>query len=321
MRLVTQEYRAVAGQHTDTVVVLLHGLLGSRRNWHGAAQLLASRPALKVGTAKPIDVLTVDLRNHGESPWNDSHTLASLADDIDVLADNVRASGRRAVFVGHSMSGVALYYAAWRHANTASLHAEHAPKIAGAFDAVAATAHVDVAPFKRPKAFYRSAEWVRRLQKIPLETLRSWADAEKAVTEATGVTDNWTVRYLLSNLERQETEELRKSTMRMPFRWQSNLDVLAGCVSDGSLLWEDGVKKAAVFGKPLRAVTRPTHVAFGEASDYYSVAAVEAVHQHFSHARVDVLPRAGHFLNIYNMREYTQLLADFLVLQDLMAKA
>lgn len=75
-----------------TPLVIAHGLFGSGRNWGVIARRLSdTRP-----------VVTVDMRNHGASPWTDSHGYADLAGD---LADLVEGP---ADFLGHSMGGKAV---------------------------------------------------------------------------------------------------------------------------------------------------------------------------------------------------------------------
>ena len=74
-------------------LLIAHGLFGSARNWGVVAKRLsAGRP-----------VVAVDMRNHGDSPWDDDHSYAALADD---LADTIGADGPWDV-LGHSMGGKA----------------------------------------------------------------------------------------------------------------------------------------------------------------------------------------------------------------------
>jgi pimeloyl-ACP methyl ester carboxylesterase len=72
-------------------LLIAHGLFGSARNWGVIAKRLsATRP-----------VITVDMRNHGESDWADSHSYHDLAGD---LAEVI--TGATDV-LGHSMGGKA----------------------------------------------------------------------------------------------------------------------------------------------------------------------------------------------------------------------
>lgn len=75
-------------------LLIVHGLYGSARNWGVIARRLADRR----------DVFAVDQRNHGESPWQPTHSYADMAGD---LAAVIRAHGGRMDVLGHSMGGKA----------------------------------------------------------------------------------------------------------------------------------------------------------------------------------------------------------------------
>jgi pimeloyl-ACP methyl ester carboxylesterase len=80
-------------------LVIAHGLFGSGRNWGVIAKRLS-------GSRR---VITVDMRNHGTSPWTATHSYPELADD---LADTVAGP---ADFLGHSMGGKAAMALALLH--------------------------------------------------------------------------------------------------------------------------------------------------------------------------------------------------------------
>ncbi len=83
-------------------ILITHGLFGSARNWGVLAKRLSDGRR----------VLTVDMRNHGESFWDDSHTYPDLAADLArVIADH----GGVADVVGHSMGGKAAMALALGH--------------------------------------------------------------------------------------------------------------------------------------------------------------------------------------------------------------
>ena len=83
------------GTPTDRPGLLIaHGLYGSARNWGVIAKRLSDSRA----------VCAVDMRNHGASPWFDSHSYADLADD---LAEVIAAKGGAWDVMGHSMGGKA----------------------------------------------------------------------------------------------------------------------------------------------------------------------------------------------------------------------
>src|SRR5207247_6475306 len=84
-------------------LAILHGLFGSGRNWASIAHRLVTHHR----------VVTLDLRNHGASPWANEM-------DYDAMAEDVRATLRareysRYALLGHSMGGKVAMIAALRH--------------------------------------------------------------------------------------------------------------------------------------------------------------------------------------------------------------
>jgi pimeloyl-ACP methyl ester carboxylesterase len=76
-------------------LVVLHGLFGAKRKWATIAKALAPHHR----------VLTVDLRNHGASPWDAVHDYPALAGDVARFI-HTHVGGPAAV-LGHSMGGKA----------------------------------------------------------------------------------------------------------------------------------------------------------------------------------------------------------------------
>jgi pimeloyl-ACP methyl ester carboxylesterase len=76
-------------------LVVLHGLFGAKRNWATIAKALAPHHR----------VLTVDLRNHGASPWDAVHDYPALAGDVARFIHT--HMGGPAAVLGHSMGGKA----------------------------------------------------------------------------------------------------------------------------------------------------------------------------------------------------------------------
>lgn len=82
-----------------TPLLIIHGLFGSARNWNVIAKRLsATRP-----------VVVVDMRNHGASPWFDTHSYPELAEDLAAVMDGPMD------VLGHSMGGKAAMVLALAH--------------------------------------------------------------------------------------------------------------------------------------------------------------------------------------------------------------
>ena len=78
-------------QGSGPKLLIAHGLFGSARNWGVLAKRLSDT----------CEVTVVDMRNHGASPWADSHTYADMAADLaEVIPEGAHV-------LGHSMGGKA----------------------------------------------------------------------------------------------------------------------------------------------------------------------------------------------------------------------
>ncbi len=88
------ETYTIGSDTTQPPVLIAHGLFGSARNWGVIAKRLSDLRR----------VVTVDMRNHGQSPWDDSNTYFDQAAD---LAEVIEAQGAPMDVVGHSMGGKA----------------------------------------------------------------------------------------------------------------------------------------------------------------------------------------------------------------------
>ncbi len=150
-------------------LVILHGMLGSSRNWQTAGRDLA----------KDFHVYALDLRNHGNSPAAEEMSHAAMMDDV--LAWLETRNLQRATLLGHSMGGKVAMLLACRHA-----------------DRVEKLIAVDVAP--------KDYHWPERrrelaaMRKLDLERLSSRAEAER---QWEADVPDWGMRKFLStNLER-----------------------------------------------------------------------------------------------------------------------
>ena len=75
-------------------LVILHGLLGSARNWGAVVKTLGTRRR----------VVALDLPNHGASPWTEVMDYPFMAREVAKVIEHL---GGRAVVMGHSMGGKA----------------------------------------------------------------------------------------------------------------------------------------------------------------------------------------------------------------------
>ena len=176
---VTLSHNAIGEGQT---ILILHGLFGSKRNWSSIAKQLSDT----------YRVLTVDLRNHGESSWSDVHDYSSMAEDVATLIEN--ECSKPPVVLGHSMGGkVAMYLAlVW-------------PNL------IDRLIVVDIPPARSSGT---PIDYVRAMRAIPLTTLAHRRDVEELLRETI---PNERVRgFLVTNI----------TTRPAGLAWTVNLDAI-----------------------------------------------------------------------------------------------
>ncbi len=157
-------------------VVILHGLLGSARNWQAVAKRLAAAHR----------VFALDLRNHGASPWADGMTYAEMAEDVRAFIARRDLAG--AAVIGHSMGGKVAMAMALAHG-----------------DAVRRLMVVDIAPV--PYAHGTFMPYVRAMRAIDPAAVARRGDVDQRLREA--VPDQAVRAFLLQNLVADEGDGLR----------------------------------------------------------------------------------------------------------------
>jgi len=151
-------------------LVILHGLLGSSRNWSTIGKALQDR----------FDVHAVDLRNHGSSPHANAMRWAEISADLQAYLDRHKIESM--LLMGHSLGGkVAMRYACENPAVVQKLII------------------VDIAA--KPYPPYHDNEF-RAMKRIPTAELTSRKEAEELLEP---MVPEWAMRqFLLTNLVRAE---------------------------------------------------------------------------------------------------------------------
>lgn len=169
------------GAPTDRIPLLIvHGLYGSGRNWGVLAKRLSDERL----------VVVVDMRNHGNSFWSDSHTYCDMADD---LAEVIAAHGGQMDVIGHSMGGKASMMLALRHP-----------------DMVRRLLVADIAPVTYG---HSQLKYIEAMRQVDLNSIKRRADAHDQLAKL-GVEPELQ-SFFTQSLDVQEK------------RWRYNLDALA----------------------------------------------------------------------------------------------
>lgn len=175
-RLIMDLFFREFGEAGKPVVVVLHGLLGSSRNWQAAGQALGEL----------FHVYCLDLRNHGSSPWAEPHTYEIMMEDVMAWMDENLES--RPILVGHSMGGKLAMKLACEY-----------PK------AIRKLVVVDILPLRYAN---NHDDDFTGMQAVDMDAVKSRTDAEAQLEP---YVSSWAMRkFLLTNLEKDPvTEEFR----------------------------------------------------------------------------------------------------------------
>ena len=87
-------YQSFGEASEKPALLIAHGLFGSARNWRAIGRNMAA----------DRQVFVVDMRNHGDSFWDDNHSYFAMADDLTQVIEHV---GGKMDVLGHSMGGKA----------------------------------------------------------------------------------------------------------------------------------------------------------------------------------------------------------------------
>tara|TARA_B100001057_G_scaffold336303_1_gene337091 strand:- start:25 stop:780 length:756 start_codon:yes stop_codon:yes gene_type:complete len=168
------------GAENSPPLMIIHGLYGSGRNWGVIAKRLSDK----------FHVITVDLRNHGESPWFDSHDYHDMAEDLVKVITylNIKPD-----IIGHSMGGKAAMVLALKNPNL-----------------VNRLLVADIAPVKYE---HDQSKFIEAMQKVDLSKVEKRSDAIMALS-------NFLDDKSLQNFFTQSLNLKTKS-------WKLNLDILS----------------------------------------------------------------------------------------------
>ena len=173
------------GDEKSPPVMIVHGLYGSGRNWGVIAKRLSDQ----------FFVITVDLRNHGDSPWLDTHNYHVMADD---LVEVINSLNIKPNIIGHSMGGKAAMVLALKRPNL-----------------VRNLIIADIAPVKYE---HDQSQFIEAMQKVDLSKVEKRSDATLALSKF--VEDKSLQNFFTQSLDIKAK------------RWKINLKVLRSEMSE-----------------------------------------------------------------------------------------
>ncbi len=180
--MVEINYSCIGDVENKIPVLILHGLFGSQKNWGSIAKKLARK----------YSVITIDLRNHGQSPHATTMSYPEMVTDIIQLLDKL--DHNQAILLGHSMGG-----------KVAMSCALEFP------DRIKALCVADIAPVSYQHEF---DQIISALQSMPLNEITSRSDADQFLTKTIELP--MLRQFLLQNLIKEGDQ----------FSWRINLEAI-----------------------------------------------------------------------------------------------
>uniref|UniRef100_A0A1A9UUX9 sn-1-specific diacylglycerol lipase ABHD11 n=1 Tax=Glossina austeni TaxID=7395 RepID=A0A1A9UUX9_GLOAU len=250
-------------------LIIMHGLFGSKQNWRGVGRALASKMNRKV--------ITVDARNHGNSPHADDHGSKSMAADIVQLMH--RLNFRKVCVLGHSMGGRTMMYFALKYP-----------------DMVDKGIIADISPISIPGDISAMSKILLAMkninipQDLPMAAGRQLANAEliKAVPSKE------TVDFVLLNLRKADDGK---------YYWIHNVDALYNNMS-AFTKYSDTIKGLPPFKGPIMFIC-------GKNSPYVDPNHWPQIQNIFPNSEIHWLD-AGHLVHFDQAAKFIELTVGFL---------
>ncbi|XP_004630627.1 protein ABHD11 [Octodon degus] len=258
-------YKLLDGEASLPAIVLLHGLFGSKTNFNSIAKALAQQTGRRV--------LTVDARNHGDSPHSPDVSYEAMSQDLQDLLPQLGLAS--CVFIGHSMGG-----------KTAMLLALQRPELVDRLMPVdiSPVTHTSLSHFSTYVAAMKAVD-------IPDELPRSRA-RELADVQLSHMIQNVAVRqFLLTNLV--EVKER--------FGWRVNLDALA-----------QHMDKILAFPQRQESYSGPTLFLLGGDSAFVQPSHHPEMKRLFPRAQMQTVPNAGHWVHADRPQDFMAAVKGFL---------
>ncbi|XP_003998639.1 protein ABHD11 [Felis catus] len=264
-RSVLLSYKLLDGEAARPALVFLHGLFGSKTNFNSIAKALAQQTGRRV--------LTVDARNHGDSPHSPDMSYEAMSQDVQDLLTQLGLVP--CVLVGHSMGG-----------RTAMLLALQRPELVERLIAV------DISPVETTSnSDFPSYMAAMRAVDVPDDMSRSSARKLADQQLSTVIQDTAVRQFLLTNLVEVDGR----------FVWRVNLEALA-----------QHVDKILAFPPRQESYPGPTLFLLGGNSQYVHPSHHSEIRRLFPQAQMQTVPNAGHWIHADCPQDFMAAIRGFL---------
>ena len=243
------------------VILVIHGLYGSSDNWVSMGKRLAENHT----------VYLLDLRNHGRSPFSDSHRYDDLKSDLAGFF--VKHKIETAEILGHSMGGKA---AMWFAAD----YPEKVEKLI-----IADIAPKNYCRYRDSSQFNMHRDILRAMMEVDFQNMVKRSHIEEQLSGT--VRDPRTRRFLMKSITKDKHTRHYRWRLNVPVLYE-NLEEIVGGVNED---WFDD-------RKPITAY--PVVFIRGMSSNYILKEDEPLIKSIYPDAAIIDIPDAGHWLHAEN---------------------
>ncbi|KZC08585.1 PREDICTED: alpha/beta hydrolase domain-containing protein 11 [Dufourea novaeangliae] len=250
-------------------IIIMHGLFGSKNNWNTLSKTIHQQTDRKV--------ISVDARNHGDSPHSTHMTYRHMAKDITQLMHDL--GFEKSVLLGHSMGGSTMMYIAL-----------HYPEL------VEKLIVVDMSPVRTSPQLMEIEKIFNAMRMVKLTGSPTLTKARRMAEEQLADTiKSLTFRqFLIMNLVEADVGK---------YKWRVNLPVLA----------ENFTTQIAVFPHIESQVYKgPTLFVGGALSDYIKVEDHNKIKELFPSAEFLYINGANHWVHADKPTEFLKIVINFI---------
>ncbi|XP_029043129.1 protein ABHD11 isoform X1 [Osmia bicornis bicornis] len=271
VKLAYVSYESMSGKSNapKQPVIVMHGLFGSKNNWNSLSKSIHQQTSRKV--------ITIDARNHGDSPHSTEMSYKHMAKDIVQLMNDL--GFEKTVLVGHSMGGSAAMYVALNY-----------PQL------VEKLIVVDMSPVRTSPQLMEMEKIFRAMSNVNLDGITTLTKARITATDqlAAAIKSLSLRQFLIMNLVEADIGK---------FKWRVNLPVLE----------QSFATQIAVF-PPVgsKVYNGPTLFIGGSKSDYIKVEDHGKIRQLFPLAEILYINDANHWVHVDKPTEFLKITTNFI---------
>uniref|UniRef100_A0A6V7JTC0 sn-1-specific diacylglycerol lipase ABHD11 n=1 Tax=Bracon brevicornis TaxID=1563983 RepID=A0A6V7JTC0_9HYME len=252
----------------------MHGLFGSKNNWNSLSKAINQHTTRKI--------ITIDARNHGESPHHPDMTYQAMAGDIKNLLNNSLMINE-AVLMGHSMGGAAVMLTSLKY-----------PEI------VEKLIVVDMTPIRTSPSLQEMSGIMEAMKSVNFQDLETLSQARKKadIDLAKTIKSSTLRQFLITNVIESSPKN---------FQWRVNLPIIMNNFNGNIARFYNLIP--TLDGKTF---DKPTLFIAGGKSDYIRPKDHNDIRKLFTNAEFVYIPDAAHWLHAEKPAEFLKISTDFI---------